>query len=194
MKQKNYSMYHPSADALASVVTSIPVTLVVTFLFVLIIYFLSNLAADAGKFFTCVLFVFLLSLTMSGLFEAVASLNKTISGANAIAGVLVLASLMYSSYMIQRPSMHPWFKWISYINPVLYAFEAIIATEFHGRKMECDGMYLTPSGPGYENLSQGSQVCAFKGSVPGQSWVSGDNYLKVAFTYSFLTFGEILEL
>lgn len=185
MKQKNYSMYHPSADALASVVTSIPVTLVVTFLFVLIIYFLSNLAADAGKFFTCVLFVFLLSLTMSGLFEAVASLNKTISGANAIAGVLVLASLMYSSYMIQRPSMHPWFKWISYINPVLYAFEAIIATEFHGRKMECDGMYLTPSGPGYENLSQGSQVCAFKGSVPGQSWVSGDNYLKVAFTYSF---------
>lgn len=185
MKQKNYSMYHPSADALGSVITSIPVTLIVSCLFVLIIYFLSNLAVDAGKFFTCVLFIFLLSLTMSGMFEAVASLNKTISGANAIAGVLILASLMYSSYMIQRPSMHPWFKWISYINPVLYAFEAIIATEFHGRKMECDGIYLTPSGPGYENLSQGNQVCAFKGSVAGQSWVSGDSYLEVAYTYRF---------
>lgn len=185
MKHKNYSMYHPSADALAGAITSAPVNLISTFLFVLVIYFLSNLKREAGKFFVCVLFVFLLAMTMSGLFEAVASLNKTISSANAIAGVFVLASLVYSSYMIQRPSMHPWFKWISYIDPILYAFEAIIATEFHGRKMECDGTYWTPSGPGYQGVDPANQVCAFKGSVPGQSWVSGDEYLDIAFTYKF---------
>ncbi|ABN65742.1 ATP dependent transporter multidrug resistance (SNQ2), partial [Scheffersomyces stipitis CBS 6054] len=185
MKHKNYSMYHPAADAVGSFITSIPVAFLVSFFFLIILYFLSNLAREAGKFFTALLFVFLLQLTMSALFQAVASLNKTISSANAFAGVLVLASLMYSSYMIQRPSMHPWFKWISYINPVLYAFEAVVATEFHGRHMLCDGQYLVPSGPGFENLSPGEQACSFKGSVLGQTWVLGDEYLKTAYTYSF---------
>ncbi|EMG45267.1 Protein SNQ2, partial [Candida maltosa Xu316] len=122
---------------------------------------------------------------MGSMFQAIAAVNKTVAGANAIAGILMLASLMYSSYMIQRPSMHPWFKWISYINPVLYAFEAIIASEFHGRRLSCTDQYLTPSGPGYENLAPMEQTCAFVGSVPGRSWVLGDDYLRLSYTYRF---------
>ncbi|CAK7892680.1 protein Snq2p [[Candida] anglica] len=185
MKQKNYSMYHTSTDALALTISSIPIAFIVTVVFVIVLYFLSNLARDAGKFFTFFLFVFLLNLTISSLFKAIAALNKTIAAANAIAGVFMLALLSYSSFMIQRPSMRPWFKWISYINPLVYGFEAMIASEFHGRKMECDGQYLTPNGPGYQNLSPGEQVCSFAGSVPGQSWVSGDAYLEASFTYKF---------
>lgn len=185
MKQKNYSMYHPSADALSNFVTSIPISVLINIFFVIILYFLSNLAREPGKFFIAFLFVVLLHLTMGALFKAVASINKTVAAANALGGVLMMASLMYSSYMIQRPSMHPWFKWISYINPVLYAFEAIVASEFHGRHMKCLGQYLTPSGPGYENLGNGEQACAFLGSKVGQDWVLGDDYLKTAYTYSF---------
>ncbi|ODV65879.1 hypothetical protein HYPBUDRAFT_112819 [Hyphopichia burtonii NRRL Y-1933] len=185
MKQKNYSLYHPSAHAIANTVTSVPVNLFITIIFVVVLYFLSNLAREAGKFFICLLFIFLLSLTMSAMFNAISSINKTISAANGMAGILVLATLMYSSYMIQRPSMHPWFKWISYIDPLLYAFEAIIATEFHGRKMACDGSYLIPSGPDYANAPNSARSCAFVGSEPGQTWVDGDRYLKVAYTYSF---------
>ncbi|RLV96492.1 Protein SNQ2 [Spathaspora sp. JA1] len=185
MKHKNYTLYHPSADALGNFIVAVPLSILINTLFVVILYFLSNLARDAGKFFTAYLFIIILHLTMGCLFQAIASLNKTIASANAFAGVLVLASLMYSSFMIQRPSMHPWFKWISYINPVLYAFEAIVSTEFHGRHMECVGQYLTPSGPGFENLGPGEQACAFVGSVPGQSWVLGDDYMRIAFTYKF---------
>ncbi|RCK66698.1 Protein SNQ2 [Candida viswanathii] len=186
MKQKNYSMYHPSADALSQFVMSIPISLFVNAFFVIILYFLSNLARDAGKFFICYLFVFLLHLTMSAMFQAVAAIHKTIAGANGLGGIFMLASLMYSSYLIQRPSMHGYSRWISYINPVLYAFEAVIASEFHNRKMKCTSEYLTPSGPGYENLGPGEQVCAFTGSVPGQDWVSGDKYLTVSYTYKFI--------
>lgn len=182
LKQKNYCFYHPSAYAVAETLSYVPISFFMNIFFVIILYFLSNLAREAGKFFVFFLFSFLVSLAMSNLFKSVAAWNKTISGANALAGVFVLASLMYSSYMIQRPSMHPWFKWISYINPVLYAFEAMITTEFHGRKMECDSIYLTPSGPGYTSENA---VCAFTGSVKGQSWVSGDRYVHMAYEYSF---------
>lgn len=51
--------------------------------------------------------------------------------------------------------------------------------------MACDGIYLAPHGPGYTNLAPGEQVCSFAGSVPGQNFVLGDDYLKLAFTYSF---------
>ncbi|CAH2353785.1 protein Snq2p [[Candida] railenensis] len=184
-KQNNYSMYHLSADALAYSVTTIPVSIVVNFAFIIVLYFLSNLSREAGKFFLFFLFTILLSNTVNSLFKTLASLNKTIAGANMVSGVFLLALLMYASYMIQRPSMHPWFKWISYINPLLYGFESMIASEFHGRHMECDGKYLTPTGPGYENLATGQQVCSFVGSVQGQNWVLGDDYVREAFAYSF---------
>lgn len=183
MKQHNYTFYHPSAYAIADSISFVPVSLFINVCFSIIIYFLSNLAREAGKFFTFLLFSFLVSLAMSNLFKATAAWNKTISAANALAGVFVLASLMYSSYMIQRPSMHPWFKWISYINPVLYGFEAMITTEFHGRHMPCDLTYLVPSGAGYSTTS--NNVCAFTGSVKGQTWVDGDRYVKLAYEYSF---------
>lgn len=182
MKQHNYSFYHPSAFAIADSLSFIPVSLFINVCFSIVIYFLSNLSREAGKFFTFLLFSFLVSLAMSNLFKATAAWNKTISGANAIAGVFVLAALMYSSYMIQRPSMHPWFKWISYINPVLYGFEAMLTTEFHGRQMECDLVYLVPNGPSYTSANT---VCAFTGSVKDQAWVSGDRYVKLAYEYSF---------
>lgn len=182
MKQRNYNLFHPSAYALADCMTVIPIAFLTNIFFCIIIYFLANLASDAGKFFTFFLFSFLVTLSMNFLFKAVASWNKSIAGANAISGVFILASLMYSSYMIQRPSMHPWFKWISYINPILYCFEAMLTTEFHGRKMPCDSNRLTPNGPGYGSANA---VCDFVGSVKGQSWVDGDRYLKLSYEYSF---------
>lgn len=184
MKQRNNSMYYLSFDALAVTVSSIPVALIVTFLFVIVIYNLANLARDVCKFFIFFLFVFLLNLTISSLFRAVSALNKTVAAANTMAGLLMLALFLYSS-IIQGPSMHPWLKWVSYINPLLYGFEAMIAIEFHGRKMQCDAPHLVPNGPGFQDVSAGEQVCSFIGSVPGQSWVSGDAYLEAALTFKF---------
>ena len=185
MKHKNYSLYHLSTDPLGGFLMSIPIRVVITVLFVVVIYFLSNLTREAGKFFIVVLFVFLLQVAISALFRAIASFAPDPAPANAVAGIFHLASLMYSAFMIPRPSMHPWFKWISYINPVLYALEAMITSEFHGRNIECTGINLVPSGPGYTSVATGEQACSFIGSTVGQTWVPGDRYLELAFTYKF---------
>ncbi|CDK28026.1 unnamed protein product [Kuraishia capsulata CBS 1993] len=182
-KQKGYSFYHPSAEVIAYVFNDMPIKFLSSVLFGVILYFLAGLKPDAGAFFTFLLFLNLASLAESNLFQTVASLSPNAPAANAISGILLLATAVYTSYMVQRPSMHPWFKWISYINPLLYCFEALITTEFHGREMECSS--LAPSGPGYLNVPEGTQACAFAGSVAGQSWVSGDAYLRVSFQYEF---------
>lgn len=182
MKQQNYSLYHPFAYAVAEALSFMPVSLFISIVFTIVLYFLSNLKVDPGAYFTFLLFSYLVSLAMNSLFKAVAAWNKTVSSANAFAGVLILAALMYSSFMIQRPSMRVYFKWISYINPILYGFEAMITTDFHGRHMDCVGAQLIPNGPGYPAEHA---ACSLQGSSFGQTWVQGDQYIESAFTYKF---------
>lgn len=66
---------------------------------------------------------------MSAIFRTIAASIKTVSQAMAFAGVMVLAIVIYTGFTIPRPYEHPWFKWISWINPVAYAFEAIMVNE-----------------------------------------------------------------
>ena len=78
--------------------------------------------------------------------------------------------------------MHPWFKWISWINPVAYAFESLFVNELHGQRFTCS--ILVPSGGAY-SLTGNNFVCAVAGAVVGQTTVSGDDYLESQFQYSY---------
>ncbi|QLG71869.1 hypothetical protein HG535_0C02190 [Zygotorulaspora mrakii] len=184
LKHKNYSFYHPSTEALGSVIASFPFRMIGLTLFLIILYFLAGLHRNAGSFFIVYLFLTMCSEAINGLFEMIAAACDDISQANAIAGILMMSISLYSTYMIQLPSMHPWFKWIAYVLPIRYAFESMLNAEFHGRHMDCGGG-LVPSGPGYTNLEPDQQVCAFVGSRPGQSWVLGDDYLREQFDYQY---------
>ena len=55
--------------------------------------------------------------------RSLAALTKTLSQALAFAGVMVLAIVIYTGFTLPRPYEHPWMKWISWINPIAYAFE-----------------------------------------------------------------------
>ncbi|KAL3232856.1 Protein SNQ2 [Nakaseomyces bracarensis] len=183
-KHKMYSLYHPAAEALGSTIANFPFRMIGMTCFLIIIYFLSHLNRTAGSFFRVYLFLTMCSESINALFELIAAACDNIAQANSISGIVMMSISLYSTYMIQLPSMHPWFKWISYILPIRYAFESMLLAEFHGRHMNCGGT-LVPSGPGYENISTDNQVCAFVGSKPGQSWVLGDDYLKLQFEYEY---------
>ncbi|CAI4037900.1 hypothetical protein SMKI_04G2360 [Saccharomyces mikatae IFO 1815] len=183
-KHKGYSLYHPSAEAIGSTLASFPFRMIGLTCFFIILFFLSGLHRTAGSFFTIYLFLTMCSEAINGLFEMVSSVCDTLSQANSISGILMMSISMYSTYMIQLPSMHPWFKWISYVLPIRYAFESMLNAEFHGRHMDCANT-LVPSGGNYDNLSDDYKVCAFVGSKPGQSYVLGDDYLKNQFQYVY---------
>lgn len=119
---------------------------------------------------------------MSQIYRSIAASTKTVSQALAIAGVVTLAIVIYTGFVIPRPLMHPWFKWISWINPVAYAFEGLFVNELHGRNFTCST--LVPTGPGYTQ-SGDNFVCAIAGAVVGQITVSGDDYLHAQFQYSY---------
>ncbi|USP73527.1 abc multidrug transporter [Curvularia clavata] len=181
-KHNSYAFYHPSTEAIAGIVADIPVKFVQAVVFNVILYFLAQLRAEAGQFFLFFLITYMSTLTMAAIFRTTAAVTKTASQAMAGAGVLVLMLVIYTGFVIRIPQMHDWFGWIRWINPIFYAFEILLANEFHGVDFPCDS--IVPSGPGY-TPSGNSFICNVEGSVTGQNFVNGDRFIQVAYSYSW---------
>ncbi|KAF9025650.1 pleiotropic drug resistance ABC transporter [Hymenopellis radicata] len=182
-RHKKAALYHPFIEALAMTAVDIPISLVTIIVFGIIVYFLVQLQQTAGQFFLYLLFVYLATLTLKAWFRAIAAAFKSDATAQSAAGVSILALGLYTGYTIPKPSMNKTFKWITYVNPLRYGFEGIMANEFHSLVGSCSS--IIPQGPGYENVTLENQVCTVIGSIPAQSTVDGARFLKLSFDYSY---------
>ncbi|KAF9785581.1 hypothetical protein IL306_005717 [Fusarium sp. DS 682] len=179
-KQASYAFYRPSADAFANVLVDIPVKLVIAVFFNVILYFLSGLAKTASQFFIFFLFVFVTTIAMSMTFRTIAAATASLPQAMAISGFLVLALVTYTGFVLPGPCMHPWFKWISYINPLAYAFESLLVNQAHGTDYPCSNLV-----PSYPNLTGKTFICPVPGSVAGETYVNGDSWFETSYNYSY---------
>ncbi|OEJ83075.1 ATP-dependent permease PDR12 [Hanseniaspora osmophila] len=183
VKHKTYSMYHTSAEALQEIFTEMPVKFVAVLVLCLISYWLPALKWQAGSFFQYLLYMFTVQQCTSFIFKLCATLTKDGGTAHAVGGLWVLMLSLAASFFLPIGQMHHWIRWFHYINPLTYAFESVMSTEFHGRQMLCSK--LIPSGTNYENVSIENQVCQATGAVKGQRYVSGDTYLKKAYHFEY---------
>ncbi|EXJ73588.1 ATPase [Cladophialophora psammophila CBS 110553] len=177
-KHQRYALYHPSSEAFASMLTDMPYKITNTIIFNVTLYFLTNLRREPGAFFFFLLISFTLTLVMSMLFRTIASVSRTLSQALAPAAILILAIVIYTGFAIPVNYMLGWARWINYIDPVAYGFEALMINEFSGRNFDC-AVYV-PSGPGY---SDSNRVCSTVGSRPGQTFVNGDDFINSSYKY-----------
>ncbi|KAI5799834.1 putative ABC multidrug transporter [Geopyxis carbonaria] len=177
-KQKSYAMYHPFTEALATMFADWPIKFINTLIFDVVLYFITGLKKEAGAFFIFFIFTYIATLTMSAIFRSIAASTKKVETAMSLSGVMILALVVYTGYVIPKPSLHPWFKWINYINPLSYAFEGLMANEFHGARYTCAALI-----PGIAGANIRNQVCAVTGAKPGDLFVSGDDYLALSFDY-----------
>ncbi|KAF2830546.1 hypothetical protein CC86DRAFT_162822 [Ophiobolus disseminans] len=181
-KHSRYALYHPSAEAVASMLTDMPYKIVNAITFNLVLYFMTNLRREPGPFFFFVLISFTLTLVMSMFFRSIAALSRSLVQALAPAAILILGLIMYTGFTIPPNYMLGWSTWIRYINPVSYGFESLMINEFNGRDFTCN--QFIPSGPGYEGVGGLNQACMSVGGVPGQTFVTGQAYIGTAFEYN----------
>lgn len=163
-------------------ITDMPYKVSNAILFNIPLYFLPNLRREAGSFFFFVLISFTVTLVMSMMLRTVASLSRTVEQAEAPAALLIIAILIYTGFVLPTNAMLGWSRWINFIDPIAYGFEALMANEFHNRNFTCS-QYI-PTGPNYADVTGDSRSCYATGAVAGQDYVSGDAYLAVAFNYT----------
>ena len=181
-KQSRYAFYHPSAEAISSFIVDLPCKILSALGFNIVLYFLSNLRREAGPFFIFFLFAFLCTLVMSSIFRTMSCVTKSLEEAMTPATMLIIVLVVTTGFVIPPIDIPPWIKWLSYINPMSYAYEAMMVNEFRHRQFECSA--FVPSGPGYENITTGLQrSCTAVGSLPGYDVVEGNDYLWQAYHY-----------
>ncbi|KAL7785856.1 ABC-2 type transporter domain-containing protein [Trichoderma ceciliae] len=180
-KHASYAFYHPATEAAAGIAVDIPIKFITASVFNIILYFMAGLRREPSQFFIYYLIGYISIFVMSAIFRTMAAITKTISQALSLAGILVLALVIYTGFTITVPSMHPWFSWIRWINPIFYAFEILVANEFHGREFPCGGSVV----PSYSPRIGDSWICPIPGAVPGSETVSGDAFIATNYEYYY---------
>jgi ABC-type multidrug transport system permease subunit/ABC-type multidrug transport system ATPase subunit len=177
-KHASYAFYHPATEAAAGIVLDLPIKFITATMFNIVLYFLAGLRREASAFFLFFLITYLSTFVMSAIFRTLAAVTKNVSQAMMLAGVMVLALVIYTGFIIRVPQMVVWFSWIRWINPIYYAFEILIANEFHGRQFPCPNVV-----PPYNPPVGDSWICTTVGAVAGQSYVTGDAFMETNYEY-----------
>lgn len=179
-KHASFAFYHPACEAAAGMVADIPIKFVTAVCFNIVLYFLAGLRQEPGNFFLYFLITYISMFVMSAVFRTMGAVTKTVSQAMALAGIMVLALVVYVGFTITVPEMKVWFSWIRFINPIFYAFEILVANEFHGRQFTCSSIV-----PPYSPPVGDSWICAVAGAVAGEWTVSGDAFIAENYQYYY---------
>jgi len=182
-KHSRYALYHPSAEAVASMLCDLPYKISNAIVFNLTLYFITNLRREPGAFFFFLLFSFSTVLVMSMIFRTLASSSRTLSQALVPAALLILDLVIFTGFIIPTDYMLSWCRWLNYIDPLAYAFESLIINEFSGRKFKCTSFVPTAKLSQYANVDPINRVCSAVGSVAGSDYVDGEHYINLSFKY-----------
>lgn len=107
-KHHSYAFYHPATEAIAGIAADIPIKFITSTVFNLILYFMAGLRREPAQFFLYFLINYISIFVMSAIFRTMGAATKTVSQAMALSGVLVLALVMYTGFVVKVPDMHPW--------------------------------------------------------------------------------------
>jgi len=189
IRQNRFAMLHPSADALANTLLDLPIRVINVTVFDVLLYFMTRLYFSADAFFVFWSTTLLATYTMVAFFRALAATCRSEALATMIGGLAVIDSALYAGYVIPRPSMVVWWKWLSYCNPLAFAFEILIANEFRNLP-QAPCALLIPYGAEYTTVSNEYKVCPTAGSRPGQEFINGDDYIAASYGYYWSNAGR----
>ncbi|CAL5869958.1 uncharacterized protein PFLUO_LOCUS4191 [Penicillium psychrofluorescens] len=185
-RQKKLAFVRPTAVCLARVLADLAVAAVLTFLYLIVLYFLSGLRSEAGSFFIDFLFIYTCTICLTAQFRVFAALFNNFEVALRYCGISVLFCIVFGGYVLSVDQLMqdvPWVGWLAYITPALYTYESVMAAEFHNAKFACESAKIVPSGPNYTDVTY--QTCAYAGSQLGSTVVNGDDYLAAQFGFYY---------
>lgn len=112
-------MYHPFIESAALTLVDIPITFITIVVYTLSVYFFVGLQASAGQYLSVaqvkssshvltnpfsvfLLFIFCMALTMKAWFRTLAAAFKAPSPAQTVSGIVLLAMVLYTGYIIPQ--------------------------------------------------------------------------------------------
>ncbi|KAJ5688500.1 hypothetical protein N7462_002892 [Penicillium macrosclerotiorum] len=176
IKHKSFGYHHPATYAIAILAAELPVVIFQCTILSVVLYWMVNLKATAGAFFTFWIILIVITFCINAMFRSIGAASPNLEVASNLSGVIMKFLVLYAGYMIPKAHMKNWFIELYYANPMAYSFQAALTNEFHDTIIDCVGSSLIPRGDGYSDSRY--QSCAgVQGAERGATYVAGDNYL-----------------
>jgi ABC-type multidrug transport system ATPase subunit/ABC-type multidrug transport system permease subunit len=130
-------LYEPGDYFLSTIVSELPLQLFFPFLFSVVVYWMTNLQRDFGRFVIFVLVIWAETQASAALGYVLSSAASTPDIATALIPLATIPNLAFSGYFLNIKSVPPWFVPLKYLSIVMYSFSGVVHNEFSGLKFYC---------------------------------------------------------
>ncbi|KAJ2781472.1 hypothetical protein H4R18_002846 [Coemansia javaensis] len=138
LRERAAATYRVTAFYVAKFTTLLPIALVSGAVFITGVYFISHLVFDVGKFFIALGIYACLNVVAVGFTLMVGSGVKNIDVGFVAAPAIVTIWLLFGGLLANPASTTPVLRWLRWVNPVYFAFSALLQNELRGMAFECD--------------------------------------------------------
>ncbi|GAQ78767.1 pleiotropic drug resistance protein [Klebsormidium nitens] len=151
----------------------IPFSLLESFIWTIISYYVVGLAPQADRFFSFWLLLFLVHSMAMSLFRLIGALGRSMVMANTFGSFALMVIFLLGGFILAKPKIHPWWVWGYWVSPLSYAQNALAANEYTAPRWN-DPYPVSPIvlfGHEQTNLTVGDQLLLSRGLHTPRWWV-----------------------
>eukprot|EP00668_Euglena_longa_P028381 GGOE01035595.1.p1 GENE.GGOE01035595.1~~GGOE01035595.1.p1 ORF type:complete len:391 (-),score=125.49 GGOE01035595.1:167-1339(-) len=142
-RERASHMYFPFLFNVSMGFAELPYITLNCFVLACIYYWMVGLNSDVAVFFTwfLIFWLYVLFFAYFGLFLGCVMPSAEL--ASAVAGATTSLGSLLSGFMLPKDSIPWWWRWLYYLNPMTYAVQPILSSQFY-----CEAAELNPDQPG----------------------------------------------
>eukprot|EP00271_Cylindrocystis_brebissonii_P020903 TRINITY_DN71_c0_g6_i2.p1 TRINITY_DN71_c0_g6~~TRINITY_DN71_c0_g6_i2.p1 ORF type:complete len:224 (-),score=40.54 TRINITY_DN71_c0_g6_i2:845-1516(-) len=129
-RERAAGMYAPLPYAIAQGAVELPYIFAQTVVYSLITYAMVQFEWTAAKFFWYFLFMYLTFCYFTFYGMMMVGLTPNLNLASVVSTFFYSIWNLFSGFIVPRPKMPPWWQWFSYICPIAWTLEGLIASQF----------------------------------------------------------------
>jgi len=170
--------FYPTASYVFGLIIALmPQTLMDTFTFATILYFMVGLANTAANFFIFIAILLTFTVVMNQLLAAVGTISPTKSVLQGFSSVILLFLMLFCGFIITPDNIPNYYGWVYWWNPLAWAYRALLLNEFLSSRWS-----FTFDGD-TSGMTAGQQVLRVNGFVLPNGQVFGKEWILWGFIY-----------
>lgn len=133
-KQADAAFYHTTAFAFARLLSTLPQRAIEIVAFGIPVYFMVGLDASVRSFFLFLLILLTYTFSLKILYGIIAQILPNKQNVLGFGTFLVLLFGLFSGFIVYPDVIPTYYKWFYWMNPMAWAFQAMLITEFTSSK------------------------------------------------------------
>ncbi|CAK9136210.1 unnamed protein product [Ilex paraguariensis] len=129
-KQRELSFYPAWAYAIPAAILKVPISLLEALVWTSLTYYVIGYSPEVGRFFRQLMLFFVVHLASLSMFRFLGSVFQTMVASTTAASVSILFVLVFSGFIISKPSMPVWLEWGFWVSPLTYGEIGLAVNEF----------------------------------------------------------------